>query len=69
MPSNAVEVNIHEIVEELQSILVDVTLDGFLGERLCPLKILYGDLGSLLENNQPVDVPSVETKATAPVVN
>jgi hypothetical protein len=37
MPSNAVEVNIHEIVEELQSILVDVTLDGFLGERLCPL--------------------------------
>lgn len=40
MPCDAVEVDVEEIVEELQAVLVDVTLNSFLGERLCPLEVL-----------------------------
>jgi hypothetical protein len=40
VPCYAVEVDVEEVVEELQAVLVNVTLHSFLGERLCPLEVL-----------------------------
>jgi hypothetical protein len=40
VPCDAVEIDVEEVVEELQTVFVDVTLNSFLGERLCPLQVL-----------------------------
>jgi hypothetical protein len=40
VPCDAVEVDVEEVVEELEAVLVDVTLHSFLGQRLCPLQVL-----------------------------
>jgi hypothetical protein len=69
VPCYAVEVDVEEVVEELQAVLVNVTLHSFLGERLCPLEVLNRDFGGLFEDYQTVDVPCVETEATAPIVD
>lgn len=65
----AVKVNVHEVVKELQPILVDVTLHCLLGERLCPLEVLDRDLRGLFEDNQPVNIPGVETQPAATIVH
>lgn len=40
VPSYAVEVDVEKVVEELKTVLIDVTLHRFLGQRLCPLQVL-----------------------------
>jgi len=69
VPSYAVEVYVEEVVEELQTVLIYVTLHSFLCERLCPLQVLNGDFGGLFEDYQAIDVPGVETEATAPIID
>ena len=69
VPSYAVEVDVEEVVEELQTVLIDVTLHCFLSERLCPLQVLNGDFRGLFEDYQAVDVPSVEPEATTPIID
>lgn len=68
MASDAVKIYVQEVVKEFQPILVYVTPHSFFSERFSPLKVLYGDLCGLLENNQPVYVPGVESEATASVI-
>jgi len=69
VPCYAVEIDIEEVVEELQTVLIDVTLHSFLRERLCPLQILNRDFCGLFEYYKSIDVPGVETEATTPIID
>ena len=69
MPRYAIEVDLHESIEELQSVLIQIRFNKFLCQALRPLKVLNANFGSFFKDYQAIDVPSVESQATASVVH
>jgi hypothetical protein len=68
--SDAVEEDVHEGVEELELVLVDVpTLCRLLSQLFCKLQVLDGDLGGLFEADQTVDVPAIKAESAASIVH
>ena len=69
MTCNAIDVDVHESVTELELDFVNVSTSRWLlCQVLCQLQILNRDLCRFLEHYKSVDVPSVKPKSTTSVV-
>jgi hypothetical protein len=69
VPCDAVNVNVHEGIEELKFVLVNVTiLHWFIRQAIRQLKILHCDFCGFLKYNESIDVPSIEAQTGAAII-
>ena len=69
MTCNAIDVDVHESVKELELVFVNVSTSRWLlCQILGQLQILNRDLCRFLEHNKSVDVPSVKPESATSVV-